>query len=127
MTSNETFLSTSHCYDYDIDDYVIVQSAYWFEGVLVCVVGAAGLVGNTVSGLVLSGRTMRNSFNLLLIALAVYDNLYLASAMLEGMRKRLLTEPAYLHVLFFPWFLYPLMMMSMTGSILMTVAIAVER
>lgn len=69
---------------------------------------------------------MRNSFNLLLIALAVIDNTYLFGAILESIRKRF-GIATQLQLILFPYFLYPLHMMAMTGSILMTVAIALER
>ncbi len=47
-------------------------------------------------------------------------------AILEALRKRfdLATD---VHILLFPHVIYPLHMMAMTGSILMTVAIALER
>jgi len=62
--------------------------AYWGEGVVLVIVAFAGVVGNTLSGFILAGRSMRNSFNLLLIALAVFDNTYLIGAILEAVRKR---------------------------------------
>ncbi len=52
-------------------------SAYYVEGVALVAVAAMGIVGNTISGLILVRKSMRNSFNLLLVALAVYDNTYL--------------------------------------------------
>lgn len=98
----------------------------WCEGVLITVIAVFGLLGNTVATIILSKKSMRNSFNLLLIALAIYDNIYLVGGILESCRKRfhLVTN---LHLILFPYFLYPLHMIAMTGSILMTVAIALER
>ena len=71
---------------------------------------------------------MRNSFNLLLIALATFDNLFLMNGFIEqvpvivGYTHR--PEPL---VLLFPYVLYPLNAIAMTGSIFLTVAIALER
>lgn len=108
------------------DDELDVKFAFWCEGIILCLVAVGGIVGNTISSFILVRRSMRNSFNLLLIALAIYDNTYLVGAILESFRKRfrLISD---LHVYLFPYFLYPLHMIAMTGSILMTVAIALER
>ena len=100
--------------------------AFWLEGIVLCIIAVPGIFGNALSSYILARKSMRNSFNLLLIALAIIDNTYLFGAILEAFRKRfrLYTDP---HILLFPYFLYPVHMMAMTGSILMTVAIALER
>ena len=69
---------------------------------------------------------MRNSFNLLLIALSFFDSCYLLGAILESFRKSfdLATD---VHMLLFPYLLFPGMIISMTASVFMTVAIAMER
>ena len=100
--------------------------AYWTEGPVLVLVSTLGILGNTLSGLILGSKGMRNSFNILLIALAVYDNTYLMGAILESLRKSF-DAMSDLHVILFPYFLYPLHQTSMTGSIFMTVAIAFER
>ena len=69
---------------------------------------------------------MRNAFNLLLIALAFFDSCYLFGSILESFRKHLELETK-LHILLFPYLLYPGQMIMMTASIFMTVAIAMER
>ena len=69
---------------------------------------------------------MRNAFNLLLIALAFFDSCYLFGSILEALRKHFdLTTK--LHLLLFPYLLYPGQMIVMTASVFMTVAIAMER
>ena len=82
--------------------------------------------GNALSAYILAGKSMRNSFNLLLIALAMIDNTYLFCSIVESCRKRFDLQTD-LHLILLPYFLYPLHSMAMTGSILMTVAIALER
>ncbi len=69
---------------------------------------------------------MRNSFNLLLIALACFDNVYLIGGILEAFRKHFDLE-TQVHVVLFPYIFYPFQTMAMTGSVFMTVAIALER
>ncbi len=69
---------------------------------------------------------MRNSFNLLLIALICFDSWYLFGSILESFRKsfQLASE---VHTLLFPHLLYPAQAVSMSASIFMTVGIALER
>ncbi len=121
---NETELI---CPEYGDDDNDFLEKlAFWIEGVVLCVIGCPGIFGNALSAYILAGKSMRNSFNLLLIALAMIDNTYLFASILEACRKRFNLQTD-LHLLLFPYFLYPLHSMAMTGSILMTVAIALER
>ena len=69
---------------------------------------------------------MRNSFNMLLLSLIGFDSWYLAGSILENFRRNfeMYTD---VHSMLFPQFLYPFQSIAMTGSILMTVAIALER
>lgn len=69
---------------------------------------------------------MRNSFNLLLIALICFDSWYLFGSILESFR-RIFHLDTELHTLLFPYILYPLQFISMAGSIFMTVGISLER
>ncbi len=69
---------------------------------------------------------MRNAFNLLLVALAVFDTVYNFASLLETMRKSFgLASNAQL--LLYPVILYPMQWISLTGSEFMIVAIAFER
>ena len=85
--------------------------------------GVPGILGNMIACIILSGKSMRNSFNLLLMALAVYDSAYVALDIIQK-RSELHTN---VYIILFPYLLYPLEMIAMTGSILLTVAIAIER
>ncbi|QQP49032.1 Uncharacterized protein FKW44_009544 [Caligus rogercresseyi] len=69
---------------------------------------------------------MRNSFNLMLIALVCMDSTYLLSSIIESFRIsfHMATE---LHIHLFPYFLYPVLSIAMTASVFMTVGIALER
>ena len=76
---------------------------------------------------------MRNSFNFLLIALICMDSGFLLASAIEVFRKldsaSWYTDSAVynIHLRLFPYFLYPLLSIMVTGSIFMTVAIAFER
>ena len=125
--SNLEMNVTLECPEYSQETGLLVEEfAFWIEGVCLCLIAIPGIFGNCLSSYILAGKSMRNSFNLLLIGLAMYDNTYLVCAMLESIRKRFSFQTD-IHILLFPYFLYPLHMMAMTGSILMTVAIALER
>ena len=69
---------------------------------------------------------MRNAFNLLLISLLGFDSWFLFGCILENVRRNF-DLASNLHILLFPYFLYPTAMVAMTGSIFMTVAISLER
>ena len=79
---------------------------------------------------------MRNSFNFLLIALICMDSGFLLASVFEVFRKLSQSDigswykdsAVYnIHLWLFPYFLYPLLSIMVTGSIFMTVAIAFER
>ena len=55
---------------------------FWSEGVLSSIVAAFGLMGNIVSIWVLSVPEMRNSFNRLLLALAIIDCMFILPGIL---------------------------------------------
>ena len=80
-----------------MSDLTCVQSIFAIVGVL----------GNLGSCFILNNRSMRNTFNLLLVTLALSDSWYLFGALLESFRSAfgLGTDT---HVLLFPYFLYPL-------------------
>ncbi|TRY79731.1 hypothetical protein TCAL_16111, partial [Tigriopus californicus] len=108
------------------DDHFIKQWAFWTDGVTKTIVAILGIIGNIVAIRVLTRVSMRNSFNLLLVTLALIDSTYLVGAILESLRKRFHVE-SDLQLVMFPYFLYPLNSIALTASIFMTVAIALER
>ena len=119
--NNTTF---KNCYPYNPDEQETLNTiGLWIEGVLPIVIGVPGIIGNMVASIILSRKSMRNSFNFLLIALAIYDSCYI---ILDIFQKRTELHTST-YIILFPYLLYPLEMIAMTGSILLTVAIALER
>ena len=123
MMSNENHTELN-CYNSTEQNNALLETiGFWVEGVLPIIIGVPGIVGNVFAAIILSGKTMRNSFNILLIALAIYDSGYV---LLDIFQKRSELHNNF-YVMIFPYLLYPLEMIAMTGSILLTVAIAIER
>ena len=108
------------------DDQLHEDLEYWVEGVILVIVAAFGVFGNFLASLILGRQAMRNSFNMLLIALALVDATYLVGSILKSMRERFKVI-SYAHIVLVPTFLHPLQSIAMTASILLTVAIALER
>jgi hypothetical protein len=113
------------CYN-EQDDYQISSLAFWIEGISQFIVAIFGVIGNLISAFILSRDEMRNAFNLLLISLLGFDSWFLLGCILENVRRNF-DLASNLHILLFPYFLYPTAMVAMTGSIFMTVAISLER
>lgn len=127
MASNATLGELLDCPVYTReDDEFLDNILFWVEGVLQCCMAFMGLIGNIISAIILSREEMRNSFNLLLIALICFDSWYLFGSILESFR-RIFHLDTELHTLLFPYILYPLQFISMAGSIFMTVGISLER
>lgn len=115
------------CPDYNsTGEQLLDDLSYWIEGVAQTTVALSGIGCNLVASIILSAKDMRNSFNLLLIALAFFDGCYNFGSILESFRKSFKMATT-VHIILFPYFLYPFQMIAMTASIFMTVAIAMER
>jgi len=96
-----------------------------------------GVCANILAILVLCKKSFKSNFNNLLIALAVFDLLFLVVSITESIRRTF--EPrvtnsstisglvTQLHHHLFPYFLYPLHNILLTCSIFMTVSISIER
>ena len=102
----------------------------WLEGHVTTAVGLVGLVANCVAVPVLRSPNLPSVFNHLLVALAVFDNVFVACCVLEAARK--FYEDPYspvqsAHQLVFMHFLYQLQNWALTCSIYITLAIAIER
>lgn len=69
---------------------------------------------------------MRNSFNSLLVALIFMDSCYLIGGILESFRQSF-EMASTIQIVLFPYFLYPGLSIAVTGSVYMTVAIAIGK
>ena len=111
----------------DMDKYIVSIFRYWTSGVLLCSVGLLGLIMNMMAIFILSSRAAnRIFFNKLLISLFIFDCIYLLMEIIDKIRLQfgVVTQ---IHKLLYPYLLRPLMKVSLTASIFMTVAIAYER
>ena len=111
----------------EMDKYIVSIFRYWTSGVLLCSVGLLGLIMNMMAIFILSSRSAnRIFFNKLLISLFIFDCIYLLMEIIDNLRSqfRVVTQ---VHKLLYPYLLRPLMKVSLTASIFMTVAIAYER
>ena len=78
------------CPDYSFNSWqyrLFALTNFWVEGVAVAVVASLGTVGNIMATVVLIRKKMRNSFNLLLVAMSAFDTLFLLGMILESFRK----------------------------------------
>jgi len=106
-SSADTF-DPDDCPYYSLADIDLLDRvSFWIEGVLLVAVACFGVVGNAVASVIVSRREMRNSFNLLLVSMAVFDSTYLAGSVLESVRKTF-DAASDAHVALFPHVLYPL-------------------
>ena len=99
--------------------------SFLLEGVIQLVICSLGVVGNTISILLLLSKSLRNSFNKLIATLAIFDLIYLVTMLLESVTK-LGLQTDY-QTLVTPYFLYPLNSISMMCSIYMTIVVTLER
>ena len=126
-TNNTMFNYTIDCPNFtqEDEDFLDVFS-FWVEGVLQTIFAVLGIFGNIIACLIITRKDMKNSFNFLLVSLACFDSTYLIGSILESVRK-IFGFTSEAHIILFPYLLYPMNQMAISGSIFMTVAIAWER
>ena len=111
------------------DERFMVACTYWFEGVLVPILGSVGIVGNVLSIMVLTLRNLdlKSSFINLICSLCVFDILFIVSVC---MFFTLQIHSDYYRDELIPYLtpvLLPLIHIALTGSVYAVVAVAVER
>ena len=100
-------LDLEECPEYsEFGDELLNTMSFYLEGIIQTPIAIVGILGNSLACLVLASKEMRNSFNLMLIALAVFDSGYLFGSILESFRKSF-NLATWLHTLLFPQFLFP--------------------
>lgn len=112
-------------YSMEAEQQVEVFS-FWVEGISQTTVAILGIVGNSLASVILTRKEMRNAFNLLLVSMACFDSTYLFGSILESFRKQF-NMASDLHIILFPYLLYPFNQIAFMASIFMTIAIGLER
>ena len=100
-----------------------VWARFILEEVSIPVVGSVGLVGNLAAIVVLSHPDMKNTFNQSLITLAVFEILFLILLICDhanGIWSKL-------HIVMFPYFLYPLRNILLSCESYLLMSISLER
>ena len=104
---------------------------FWIQGILLMVVGVLGFIGNTGGMIHFSSKNLyKRKFEALMFWLALWDNVFIICAMmgyaipeyLEFLKIEMGEYIAYVQ----PWLL-PIVQFSITGNILFTMAISIER
>ena len=100
---------------------------YWFDGIFICLVSILGIVLNLlVINVLWKIDKMVKYFHKLLISLCIVDCVVLLTSILWNIRWSAGVKVSFLTVLY-PYFILPFNHISMTASILLTMAIGVER
>jgi len=95
------------------------------------VVGLFGVIGNTLTICILSQKKLKNSFNRLLVVLALMDNLFIVLMIADYSLIRVFSWPisikSGLYSYLFPKFVFPFNNILLCSSIYMICCIALER
>ena len=102
---------------------------FWFEGILVPIIGSIGIFGNILGILVLKKKNLdlKPGFRNLLITLFTYDMLFVIGIILF---YTISIHSDWYHKYLIPYmlpFLFPFVQTALTGSVYSVVAIALER
>ena len=124
----ENISKTIDCPYWTEDDRELVKSfEYWIGGVAVCCLSIPGMLLNLIAIYLLSTRvSIQTTFNSLLISLFTMDSFYLLFETLETFRTKFQME-SKIHTILLPKLTYPLIFVTLSASIFMTVAVAHER
>jgi len=114
-----------------------IDIEFWVGGYVTIVLASLGVLANILAISVFSNKTFKSNFNNLLIALAVFDLLFLLVCITESIRRSFEDRQAnsntlsglatQIHHHLFPYFLYPLHNILLTCGIFMTISISIER
>ena len=120
--------NTTECFTRSVEDMNQLNNiTFWVEGVGILSVSVIGVILNLLAIIVLTTRkSMQNLFNHLLISLFCADIVFLFVNIINSTFDVLIISD-YLYLRMFPKFIYPCYWMTMTLSILLTVAISHER
>ena len=128
--TESTINDTGSCilpYPITDEQWMLYETISWYlEGCGSIIIGSMGIILNLTTINVVLGSDLASSFfNWLLVCLAIFDNLFLLTGILEAFRNQLGTTS--LHKQIFVIFLYPLRSVVMCCSIYLTIMLALER
>ena len=111
----------------DLENIMVEKIEYYVEGVALSIIAILGLLANIATIFILFKQKYReHTFNSLLICLFFFDAVILLTGIVWSFQTYL-DIFSYAQIILYPKMVYPLRNISMTASILMTVAIAHER
>ena len=104
ISANELSRNLTFCPKYTKwADNFLDQFSYWEDGVALCCVAILGVLMNGTAIFALSfKRSMRNTFNFLLISLFVFDSIFLLTLLLQSF-KRHFSLATKTHIILFPY------------------------
>lgn len=114
-------------------DTAVNLTNFWLYGIMLNTIGSFGIIGHTLSIIILSRPEMQSNFNFLLISLSICDTTLIISSMLTFGLKNIYesSKPLYFYHYYICPYIYPytfaLTSAAQTASIYLTLIISFER
>lgn len=133
--NNETSAMDHHQYEsYSSEDDLLpyknflYESRFWVQRVLVPIIMVIGIVGNSITIMIMTRRRMRSSTNNYLAALAIFDMLYLIFTFILSLKQYPnITDPKYYYYWQFCPFAHMITDCCSNSSVWLTVTFTIER
>ena len=120
--------------DHDSDDDLLpyknflTESRFWVQRVLVPIIMVIGVLGNTITIIIMTRRRMRSSTNNYLAALAIFDMLYLIFTFILSLKQYPnIHDPKYYYYWSFSPFAHMITDCCSNSSVWLTVTFTIER
>ena len=112
------------------DDFEVPYTdwfCWFFEGVLLLVIGIVGLIGNALSVYFFFRQKTHKAFHNLLLTLAVFDTVYVVCAILLFSVSKFSDEYGIFYRMYLLPYLLPMAHIGLMGSVYFTLALSLER
>ena len=86
MTSSSTAAAAIGCDEPEHLTRLYDHLEFWLTGVLVMLIGSIGLIGNSIAIPLLFSKHLDSIFNRILVCLAITDNVFITTCLLEALR-----------------------------------------